>query len=308
MKYSIIVWLLGCCSLSAAAQTSPRKSIHDQLTAIQKIATQAAEDSTAASIAAAKLLPQLNPDDALLATQGNDHSINTYLEGIFRLRSLTRTNNSFDSGVVMRLKYVLYNVQSDRVRWAYYQQIAAGIIENSDKEMIQEIKEDLALMVPAKQRIKYDSLLSIWNNLRQGQPIPALTLTDEQGVRLDLSAPGDRMWVIQTFAPTDSASMRAYRGVCSLAQKFAGDSTYTFIGLNLQDGAAPVSSLQQYHLTAKELVEFRRLYAMPGNTRAMVIRNGYFQLASMPDVSEEGQAMLLKLSLNMHYPLVKHEE
>ena len=310
MKYSTLLCLFGCWSLSAAAQQTPqRKSIHDQLTAIQKIVTLATEDSAAASVAAAKLLPQLNPDDALLATPENNNNINTYLDGFFRLRSLAGTATTFDSGDIMRLKYVLYNVQSDRVRWAYYQQVAAAsITENNDNETIRVVKEDLALMVPARQRIKYDSLLNIWNSLRQGQPIPALTLTDDHGERLDLAAPGNRMWVIQTFAPTDSGSMRAYRSFCSLAQRFAGDSTYAFVGLNLQGGNAPASSLKQYHLTAKELVAFRRLYALPGNTRTMVIRNGYFQMSSMPDVPEEGLAMLLKLSLNMHYPVVKHEE
>lgn len=310
MKYRLILCLFGCWSLSTAAQqTPPRKSIHDQLTAIQKIATQATDDSTAASIAAAKLLPQLNPDDALLATAANNNNINAYLNGFFRLRSLAGTTNAFDNSVTMRLKYILYNVQSDRVRWTYFQQVAAAsIIENNDNETIRNVQEDLVLMVPAKQRIKYDSLLNIWNSLRQGQPIPALTLSDDHGTRLNLAVPGNRMWVIQTFAAADSASMRAYRSFCSLAQKFAGDTTYTFIGLNLQGGTAPASALKQYHLTAKELVAFRRLYALSGNTRTMVIRNGYFQMASMPDVPEEGVVMLLKLSLNMHYPVSQHEE
>ena len=310
MKYSILLCLFGCWSLSATTQqTAPRKSIHDQLATIQKIVTQAADDSVAASIAAAKLLPQLNPDDALLAAPGNDDNINTYLDGFFRLRSLAGIANGFDSALTMRLRYILYNVQSDRVRWAYYQQVAAaGIADNNDNETMRNVKEDLALMVPARQRIKYDSLLNIWYSLRQGQPIPALTLSDDHGARLDLTIPGSRMYVIQTFAPADSASMRAYLSFCSLAQRFAGDSTYTFIGLNLQGGDAPASSLKQYHLTAKELIAFRRLYALQGNARTMVIRNGYFQMASMPDAPEETLAMLLRLSLNMHYPEVQHEE
>ncbi|MGO4288731.1 hypothetical protein [Chitinophaga sp. RAB17] len=310
MKYSIILWLFGCWSLSATAQqTPPPKSIHDQLAAIQKIMAQAAQDSSAASIAAIKLLPQLNPDNVLLTTPGNDNSINAYLDGFFRLRSIAGTATAFDSGLTMRLKYVLYNVQSDRVRWAYYQQVVArSITENTDNETIGNVKEDLALMVPPKQRIKYDSLLNIWNSLRQGQPIPALALSDDNGGRLDLAAPGHQMWVIQTYAPNDTASMQAYRSFCSLAQRFAGDSTYTFVGLNLQGGPAPASPLKQYHLTAKELVAFRRLYALSGNTRTMVIRNGYFQMATMPAVPEEGLVMLLKLSLNMHYPVAQHEE
>jgi hypothetical protein len=310
MKYNIILCVFGCwCFTATAQQASSRKSIHDQLTAIQKIVTQAAEDSTNASIAAAKLLPQLHPDDALLAASPNNSDINNYLEGIFRLRSLAGVATPFDGDATMRLKYVLYNVQSDRVRWAFYQQVAANsIADNNDDEMMKSVKEDLALMIPAKQRIKYDSLLNTWYNLRQGQPIPPLTLSDDQGARLDLATPGSRMWVIQTFAPADSASMRAYRSFCSLAQRFAGDSTFAFIGLNLQSGAAPAGALKQYHLTAKELNTFRRLYALPGNSRGMVIRNGYFQMASMPDVPEEQMAMLLQLSLNMHYPEVKHEE
>jgi hypothetical protein len=309
MKYSLIL-LFACWGITAAAQPAKqRESIHGQIAAMRKIITQAAQDSAAASIAALKLLPQINPDNAQLAAQTNDLLINNYLDDFFRLRTIASGPNSFNTNSITRLKYLLYNVQSDRVRWACYKRVIAERINANDEEdIIKETGADLALMIPARQRTKYDSLLHTWSTLRQGQLIPALTLTDSKGRRLDLSTRGEQIWVIQTYAPADTGSMRAYRDFCSLAQRFTSDSMYHFIGLNLQGENTPASPLPQYHLTAKELPIFRRSYALTGNTRSMVIRNGYFQMATMPEATEDLLATLIQLTSNMHYPQTNEEE
>ncbi|NLR61127.1 hypothetical protein HGH93_23705 [Chitinophaga polysaccharea] len=306
MKYSLLLWLLAGWGLSATAQ---RTSIQNQLTAMRKIAADGSRDSATASKAAIKLLPQLDPDNPLLARQGNDSIINSYLDGFFEMRHLAGTATNFDNSSDMRLKYVLYNVQSDRVRWAYYQRVAAERTAlNDDYSILKEVKADLALVVPARQRMKYDSLFSIWYNVRQGEPAPAFTLYNSQGGRLLTNAPGEKMWVIQTYAPSDTASMRTYRSFCALAQRFAKDTNFIFIGVNLQHGAAPSTMLPQYHLSPGDIPAFRRLYAIHGNSRGMIIRNGYFQMATIPDAPEDMLALLLQYNTNMHYPDTEHGE
>ena len=306
MKYSFLLWLLAGWGLSATAQQA---SIHNQLTAMRKIAADGAHDSAAASKAAIKLLPQLDPDNALLATQGNDSIINNYLDGFFEMRHLAGAATHFDNGSNMRLKYVLYNIQSDRVRWAFYQRVAAERTTlNDDYSILKEVKADLAFVVPARQRMKYDSLFSIWYNVRQGEPAPAFTLYDSQDGRLVTNAPGKKMWVIQTYAPSDTASMHAYRNFCAVAQRFASDTNFIFIGVNLQPGTAPATTLPQYHLLPKDIPAFRRLYAIHGNSRGMVIRNGYFQMATIPEAPEEMLVLLLRYNANVHYPDNEREE
>ncbi|NLR81947.1 hypothetical protein [Chitinophaga eiseniae] len=306
MKYSFLLWLLAGWGLSATAQQA---SIQNQLTAMHKIAADGLQDSATASKAAIRLLAQLDPDNALLATQGNDSIINSYLDGFFEMRHLAGVATHFDNGSNMRLKYVLYNVQSDRVRWAYYQRVAAGRTTlNDDYSILKEVKADLAFVVPARQRMKYDSLFSIWYNVRQGEPAPAFTLYNNQEGRLVTNAPGEKMWVIQTYAPSDTASMRIYQDFCALAQRFANDTNFIFIGVNLQPGTAPATMLPQYHLLPKDIPAFRRLYAIHGNSRGMIIRNGYFQMATIPDAPENMLVLLLHYSANMHYPDNEHRE
>lgn len=326
MKYSRLIWLLAGWGLSATAQqVQPHKnmqeqrrnistavqqaSIRDQLAAMNKIAADGARDSATASKAAIKLLAQLDPDNTLLATQSNDSIINGYLDGFFAMRRLAGAATNFDNSSNMRLKYVLYNVKSDRVRWAYYQRVAAERSTlNDDYSILKDVKADLAFVVPARQRSKYDSLFHIWYNVRQGEPAPAFTLYDSQGRQLVTNAPGEKIWVIQTYAPSDTASMHAYRNFCTLAQRFANDTNFIFIGVNLQPGAAPATTLPQYHLQPKDIPAFRRLYAIQGNSRGMIIRNGYFQMATIPDAPEDMLVLLLHYNANMHYPDNEHGE
>ncbi|MBO9727746.1 MAG: hypothetical protein J7623_03800 [Chitinophaga sp.] len=332
MKYTFLLGLFGCWSISATAQQVPKHtSLADQLKTIQKIVAEGANDSVAASKAAIQLLPQLDLDNPALAAlsnnnasprvdgvsqvhslsaKTNDNAINNYIDGFFKIRSLAGVANGFDSDNVMRLKYVLYNVQNDQVRWAYYKRVATeqtGLTE--EDATLNALNGDLTNVVPTHQRHKYDSLLQLWRNVRQGELVPVFTLYDDHGGQLITNTKNEKEWVIQVYVPTDTASMRIYKNFCALAQQFEKDTNFIFMGINLQPGTPTAGTLPQYHLKSKDISEFRRLFAIRGNARCMAIRNGYFQMASIPDnIPEDMLTMLIKYNSNLHYPLKQHEE
>lgn len=332
MKYTFLLGLFGCWSISATAQqVQQRKSLPDQLKAIQKIVADGAKDSATASKAAIQLLPQLDLDNPALALLGNgnatptrdgasqlrslpaktnDNAINNYIDGVFEIRRLAGVANNFDENNLTRLKYVLYNVQNDQVRWAFYKRVAAEQTGLNDEDgTLNALHRDLKDVVPTRQQHKYDSLLKLWRNVRQGEQVPVFTLYDDQGGQLITNASSEKEWIIQLYTPSDTASMRAYQNFCSLAQQFANDTNFTFMAINLQPATRTTGTLPQYHLKEKDMAEFRRLFAIHGNTRRMAIRNGYFQMPNIPDdVPENMLTMLIKYNSNLHYPVTKHEE